>query len=717
MSVPPRPEPIAVVGMACRFPGADSPDALARLLRAGATSVAPVPDARRALWATGQADTETLWSGIHARHAGLIDGIETFDRLPFRISATEVPLVDPMQRLALETGWHALEDAGLAPAELEDRPVGVFMGAAASDYTLLLTGAGLPGQGHPHLPNAGQNGAISGRLSYCLGLVGPSYTVDTACSAALSAVALAGEALQAGRCDIVLAGGVNALLAGSTTAILCAGPVLSPTGETRSFDAGAAGFVRGEGCGMLVLKRLGDARADGDRIHAVLPGWATGQDGRSNGLSAPSRAGQARVITEALRRSGLAPDAVGYIEAHGSATALGDVIETQALGDAHAGRTGAPGGLGSIKAVMGHLEAAAGIAGLIKAIVMVRDGFVPSQPLFDRPNPRIDWAALPFRVPQATADWPGARRVAGVSAFGMSGMNAHVLVASVEAADAGDAAAAGGASGAGAAAGAFGTAPVGDEGATPGEPGVAPVVAASGAVPVADARGGGFVARAGDGSGTASLGDAEDAAPVTAAPGQGGGGPQLFLLSAANGPAIQARAAQLAETLRAAPPEQFAALAAATCRRWTGLSHRAGFLAADPAEALARLAVLTDAPPARAPRAPRRLALALPPDLPADLAAGLAPRLAALCPGLALDAGAELRIADVPEAPDRPRALLLNAALALSLAGASVATDALYPPALAKAVALPPYPFQRQRAWFDDLPGTGAVPGTRTSSP
>ncbi|CAN0586521.1 unnamed protein product, partial [Ectocarpus sp. 12 AP-2014] len=196
------------------------------------------------------------------------------------------------------------------------------------------------GLGNPYLPNGGQNGAISGRVSYCLGLVGPSYTIDTACSSALSAVALAGDALLAGRCDVALAGGVNAVVSQDSAAALCgAGPVLSATGETRSFDAAASGYVRGEGCGMVVLKRLDDAVADGNRIHAVLPGWATCQDGRTNGLSAPSRKGQVRVIRDALTRARLGIDDIGYVEAHGSATALGDTIEMSALSEVFADRT------------------------------------------------------------------------------------------------------------------------------------------------------------------------------------------------------------------------------------------------------------------------------------------------------------------------------------------------------------------------------------------
>lgn len=427
--------PIAVVGMACRFPGAESVVALGDLLRAGGCGVAPVPDDRRALWGA---------DGPGPVAAGLLAGIDRFDRHAFRISASEAPLIDPQQRLVLEMAWHALEDAGLPPACLDGTAAGVFVGAGSSDHALRMAVSG-DIKGNPHLPNAVQNAAISGRVSYCLGLTGPSLTVDTACSSALAAVALAGDALRLGQCDMALAGGVNALLSLAGFRALQATGVLSGQGQTRSFDAAADGFVRSEGCGMLVLKRLPDAMAAGDRIHAVLRGWATGQDGRSNGLSAPSRAAQVRVIQRALRAAGMTPEDIGVIEAHGSATALGDAIEAQALAEVFAGRTGPKAALGSVKAALGHLEAAAGIAGLMKAILMVRDGFVPAQPCFAAPSPRVDWEGLPLAVPQATRDWPGPRRAAGVSSFGMSGLNAHVVVAAAEGGRGATAAGAGGA--------------------------------------------------------------------------------------------------------------------------------------------------------------------------------------------------------------------------------------------------------------------------------
>lgn len=411
---------IAVVGMACRFPGAETPSAMASLLRQGACGVAPLPHMRRGL------------QSIQVAAAGLLDDIDHFDRHPFRISANEAPLIDPQQRLVLETAWHALEDAGLSPACLRDEPIGVFIGAASCDHALLLSRARESIRTNPYLLNGAQNGAISGRLSYCLGLTGPSFTIDTACSSALAAVTLAGDALRLGHCDLALAGGVNALLSVEGFVALDLSGVLSHNGETRSFDAAAAGFVRSEGCGIVALKRLPDAIVQGDRIHAVLPGWATGQDGRSNGLSAPSRPAQVRVITQALRAAGITPADIGFIEAHGSATPLGDAIEAAALAEVFAGRPGPPGALGAVKANLGHLEAAAGIAGLIKAVLAVRDGVLPLQPCFEVPSARVPWADLPLTIPRETHNWASPRRMAGVSAFGMSGLNAHVIVSACD---------------------------------------------------------------------------------------------------------------------------------------------------------------------------------------------------------------------------------------------------------------------------------------------
>ncbi|MBW4972136.1 polyketide synthase [Roseovarius mucosus] len=599
-------EPIAVIGLACRFPGVDGPEELNRLLRSGQTGIRDIPPDRWALW--GLSEDLSLREGFPVTRAGTLDDIAFFDRRPFRISANEAPLIDPQQRLALETSWHALEDAGFSPACLEDAPIGVFMGAGSSDYALRMAQAGISGAGNPHCANGAQNAAISGRISYCLGLTGPSLTIDTACSSGAAAVALAGDNLRLGHCDVALAGGVNALLSVEPFRALSGMSVLSAKGETRSFDATASGFVRSEGCGVLVLKRLSCALAAGDRIHAVLPGWAMGQDGRSNGLSAPSRRAQARVILQAVEAAGLKPTDIGAIEAHGSATVLGDTIEISALADVFGDRVDTKVVVGSVKATLGHLEAAAGVAGLIKAILMVRDGFMPRQPCFATPSPRIDWDEVPFEIVRDQRVWPGPRRVMGVSSFGMSGLNAHILVSNAD----------------------------------------------------------------------MSL---HQALPA--------GGRHLFLLSAASPDSLRTRTSQLLETLRA-PGADLGKIALATRRRWVGLSHRSGFVAASQEEAQEAL-TRSLASPSPGPAAPAaEIALNIPSDR-----ADLHRVLQQVWPRYALG----LSQAAVPD-PGTRSETMEDAVLALHLAGATLCLDAINPSA-ADGTDLPGYPFDRQRHWFD----------------
>jgi 3-oxoacyl-[acyl-carrier-protein] synthase II len=601
--------PVAVVGMACRFPGAGSLTDLSDLLRGGRVGYGPAPPQRRRIWGEG---------GPAVKVAGLIDGIETFDRTPFRLSGTEAPLIDPQQRLALEVAWHALEDAGLSPACLEGMPIGVFIGGASSEHAIRLAKGGI-GLGNPHLPNAVQNGAISGRISYCLGLTGPSMTVDAACASSLAAVAQAGDALRLGQCDLALAGGVNALLTLESFAALGAAGLLSGTGAGRPFDAAADGFVRSEGAGMLVLKRLADAEAEGDRIHAILPGWAVAHNGRSNGLSAPSREAQVQVIRAAQRAAGVTPDQVGMIEAHGSATSLADTVEAAALAEVFAGRKGPPVWLGAVKAALGHLEAASGMAALIKAILMVRDAVVPKQPGFDSPSPRIDWAGLPCVIARETQPWLSPRRVAGVSGFGMNGLNAHVVVASAAAA----------------------------------KPRPAPA-----------------------------------SAP--------------FLISAASPASLAVRASQLAG-LVATSGVPLAQLAAAVSRRWSGMSHRAQFLAASPQEARESALRIAARPPARPPPLAGPLTL--------GAAEGLgAPDLAALCrafPGLRDAARGPVERATAVHLGEGPAPIA--ALLALHGCGAVFRPQALFA-ANPAAPDLPPYPFVRLHCWPDSSADPDNVP-------
>jgi acyl transferase domain-containing protein len=409
---------IAVIGIGCRFPGAASPAGFWDLLLAGRTEIRPVPDERVALRAAGG-------------YGGFVDGLDRFDPEFFGISPAEAGAMDPQQRLVLEVAWEALEDAGLVPARLAGSRTGVYIGQSTSDYAVLNGGGPLAELGT--YTNPGLSPAVTAnRLSYLWDLRGPSLTVDTACSSSLVAVHLAVGALRTGECDLALAGGVNALLSPVPQAGAARLTALSPDGRCRAFDAGANGYVRGEGAGCVVLKRLPDAERDGDPVYAVIAGTAVNQDGRTNGLTAPSGAAQRAVVAEALRAAGLPAGDVDYVEAHGTGTPLGDPIEARALSTALGPRI-RPLLVGSVKANIGHLEAAAGIAGLIKVALMLRYATVPPSPLFHRPNPRIDMAGWRLVVPTGVLAWPHTDRpaVAGVSSFGFGGTNAHAVLRGV----------------------------------------------------------------------------------------------------------------------------------------------------------------------------------------------------------------------------------------------------------------------------------------------
>lgn len=426
-------DPIAVVGMGCQFPGeCDSPGKFWAFLRRGGLAVGEIPPGR---WSRAVYDPTPNTSGKSISHwGGLLPEPfpRAFDAAFFGISPQEALGLDPQQRLLLETVWRACEDAGLAPAPDQGRPVGVFVGIGTADYH----GAQLwqPDMaGIDHFTATGASfAAAAGRLSYVFGFEGPCLAVDTACSSSLVAVHLACQALLSGECEAALAAGVNALLTPNLYVCLSRMGLMSADGRCKAFDSSADGYVRAEGCGVLVLKTMAQARRDGDRILAVLRGSAVNQDGRSNGLTAPSRRAQERVIRRALASAELAPGDIDYVEAHGTGTPLGDVIELGALADAYAtGRDPAdPLLVGSVKTNIGHLEAGAGMAGLIKAILSVRHREIPRHLHVERPTAGIDWAATAMRVPTALTPWPdrGRPRRAGVSAFGFSGTNAHVIV-------------------------------------------------------------------------------------------------------------------------------------------------------------------------------------------------------------------------------------------------------------------------------------------------
>ncbi|GGK48870.1 non-ribosomal peptide synthetase [Salinarimonas ramus] len=425
----PRPEPvpvdapnaIAIVGMACRMPGAPDLESFWSLLREGREGVGEPPAERRELAAHFAAAP-----GV-PRRAGYLDDISLFDPAFFRMAKREADLLDPQHRLLLETTWHALEHAGLRPEDLRGRAVGAFVGISTSDYVELT--AAQDRAADAHFPTGNAHNMAANRLSYAFDWRGPSFSVDTACSSSLVATHLAVQSLRRGECEAAIVGGVNLVLSARLTRAFHAAGMLSPEGRCKTFDAAADGYVRGEGCGAVVLKRLADARRDGDRIVATIRGSALNQDGLSNGITAPNGPAQSAVIRAALADATIAPDAVGYVETHGTGTDLGDPIELTALAEA-LGESARRPLLGALKSNIGHLEAAAGIAGLIKAALVVSNGTIPPNRNLDTPNPKLAAALARLEPARAEAPWPPerARRIAGVSSFGFGGANAHVVV-------------------------------------------------------------------------------------------------------------------------------------------------------------------------------------------------------------------------------------------------------------------------------------------------
>jgi acyl transferase domain-containing protein len=427
-----RSEPIAIVGLGCRFPGgASDPDAYWRLLRDGVDAIREVPGER---WDAGRYhDPDPQTPGTTpGRHGAFLHGIDRFDPQFFGIAPREANAMDPQHRLLLEVAWEALEHAGIAATALRGTRGGVFIGLCVDDYASLGLRGGDPTRITAHDASGNALAFGAGRLSYVLGLHGPSLVLDTACSSSLVAVHLACRSLRAGECDLALAGGVQLNLTPEVTICLARTGALAPDGRCKTFDAAADGFGRGEGCGVVVLKRLSDAVAEGDTVLAVVAGSAVNHDGPSSGLTVPNERAQETLIRQALADARVTPDAVDYVEAHGTGTTLGDPIELGALASVFApGRPAdRPLVVGSVKTNVGHLEAAAGVAGLMKVVLALRHGSIPPHLHFTTPTPHVPWSRLPFRVPAAGEPWPaGARpRVAGVSAFGMSGTNAHVIV-------------------------------------------------------------------------------------------------------------------------------------------------------------------------------------------------------------------------------------------------------------------------------------------------
>jgi natural product biosynthesis luciferase-like monooxygenase protein/amino acid adenylation domain-containing protein len=415
---------IAIVGMGCRFPGADNVEAFWQLLRDGVDAITEVPAGR---WV---ADSPDEPRGGIARRGGFLKHVDGFDAPFFGVSPREAAQIDPQQRLLLEVAWEALEDAGYAPDRLGGTQTGVFVGISNSDYAQFQFNAG----GSPDA-YAGTGTALSinaNRLSYMLDLRGPSIAVDTACSSSLVAVHAACQSLRAGETRLALVGGVNLLLTPKLTEALARAGMMSTDGHCKTFDAAADGYVRSEGCGVVVLKRLSEAVRDGDRVVALIRGSAVNQDGRSNGLTAPNGLAQQALVRQALENACVAASQIGYVEAHGTGTPLGDPIEFGALGAVL--REGRGGGarclVGSVKTNIGHLEAAAGIAGLIKAALCLEREHVPPHLHVRNLNPHLATEDSPLEIAARPRDWKrgGARRFAGVSSFGFGGTNAHVVL-------------------------------------------------------------------------------------------------------------------------------------------------------------------------------------------------------------------------------------------------------------------------------------------------
>ncbi|WP_331001412.1 SDR family NAD(P)-dependent oxidoreductase [Nostoc sp. WHI] len=424
-------DPIVIVGMACRFPGgANDLKSFWELLEQGKDAVREIPGDRWDIQAWYHPDPDTPGK-ISSSYGAFLEQIDQFDAEFFGILPREAIAIDPQQRLLLETTWQALESAGQNPQQLRNSQTGVFVGAMTQDYAQLSYA--------PEAINAytGSGTSVSvaaGRLSYVFGLQGPSMTIDTACSSSLVAVHLACNALRNGECDIALAGGVNVILTPVISLIESRAHMLAPDGRCKTFDASANGMVRGEGCGMIVLKRLSQAVKNGDRILARVYGTAVNHDGPSSGLTVPNGDAQEKLLHQALNAAKLKPEQIDFIEAHGTGTAIGDPIELESMAAVFSDRPqNRPLIIGSVKTNLGHLEGAAGIAGLIKTVLALQNNKIPPHLHFEQPNPRFDWSSHIFEVPVHGKNWhPSEReRIAGVSSFGFSGTNAHIIVGEI----------------------------------------------------------------------------------------------------------------------------------------------------------------------------------------------------------------------------------------------------------------------------------------------
>ncbi len=425
-----RSDPIAIVGMGCRLPGgANTPDSLWRLLCDGIETGREVPSDRWKVDAWYDPDVSATAKTVTKR-GSFLDHIDNFDSDYFGVTPREADRMDPQQRLFLEVAIEALDDAGLTQSQLAGTQTGVYVASYHNDYAHLQYGD--PEAIDPRTLTGTLHSVLANRLSWFLDLRGPSVSIDSACSASLVAVHLACQSLRMGECDIAITGGVSVMILPELLVSMSKVGFMAPDGRCKTFDASADGFGRGEGCSVVVLKRLADAIGDHDRILGVVRGSAVNQDGRSLLLAAPNGLAQEALIRDALTSAQLEPERIGFVETHGTGTALGDPIEVEAIA-ATIGRASEGAGpclLGSLKANLGHLEAAAGATGLIKAVLALRHAAVPAQPNFHELNPHIKLSGTRLAVPKALTPWPGGEqpRCAAVSSFGIGGTNAHVIL-------------------------------------------------------------------------------------------------------------------------------------------------------------------------------------------------------------------------------------------------------------------------------------------------
>jgi acyl transferase domain-containing protein/NADPH:quinone reductase-like Zn-dependent oxidoreductase/SAM-dependent methyltransferase/acyl carrier protein len=425
-------EGIAIIGIGCRFPGGvNDVESFWKVLAEGRDLVSEVPSDRWNIERFYDAEPGIAGKSI-AKRGGFISGLDQFDPQFFGISPREAPYIDPQQRLLLETAWEAIEDAGIVLDLENGTDIGVFMGVSHNDYQNIQGGATDRSGISAHSPTGSAHSIGANRISYCFNLKGPSMSMDTACSSALTAVHVACEAMLMGRCKMAMAGGVTVMITPDGFIGFSQAGMLSPDGNCKAFSAEANGFVRGEGAGVVLMKRLSDAIADGDPIHGVILGTSLNQDGHTNGISLPSPEAQARLVKDACIDAGIHPNLVGFVEAHGTGTAVGDPIEATALADALCVERDAkkPLPIGSVKTNLGHLETAAGVVGLVKALIVLKQRKIPASLHFENPSTHIDFNALKLRVPTKMEDFEPVegRRIVGVNSFGFGGANAHVIV-------------------------------------------------------------------------------------------------------------------------------------------------------------------------------------------------------------------------------------------------------------------------------------------------